>query len=138
MSKMIVLLIILLSACGGAGATAPKAERISCTVAYRATVEQGIEQEETISFNEKDSEQSIAFADMVFHAVYSAGGADNERNLRIWVTDATDTVTQSALYQLPVNSGPQNQFIGGHGFTGLNYSYAPDSPAELQFWCEVE
>ncbi len=46
-------------------------------------------------------------------------------------------VSQSTLYQLPPDSGPQNQFGGGHGFTGLNYSYAPDSTAELQYWCAV-
>ncbi|HUV93017.1 MAG TPA: hypothetical protein VMV80_08020 [Anaerolineales bacterium] len=39
---------------------------------------------------------------------------------------------------LPIDSGPQNQFIGGHGFTGLNYSYQPDSGAELQYWCAVK
>jgi hypothetical protein len=47
------------------------------------------------------------------------------------------TVLHSTLYQLPLDSGPQNQFVGGHGFTGLNYSYAPGSTAELQFWCEA-
>ena len=138
MSKMLVLLIVLLSACGSAEASAPKAETISCTAAYRATVEQGIEREEAISFSNTDAEQSIAFADMVFHAAYSAGEADNERDLRVWVTDANDVLLQSTLYQLPIDSGPQNQFVGGHGFTGLNYSYQPDSGAELQYWCEVE
>jgi hypothetical protein len=139
MGKLLVLLIVLLSACGGAEAAAPKAESISCTAAYRASVEQGIEREETILFGGTDSEQSIAFTDMVFHAAYSAGEADNERNMRVWVTDAGETaVYHSTLYQLPINSGPQNQFVGGHGFTGLNYSYQPDSGAELQFWCEAK
>ncbi len=138
MGKILVLLIVLLSACGRAETAAPKAETISCTAAYRTTVEQGIEREETISFRDTDAEQSIVFTDMVFHAAYSAGEADNERNLRVWVTDVSETaVYQSTLYQLPINSGPQDQFVGGHGFTGLNYSYQPDSGAELQFWCEV-
>lgn len=75
---------------------------------------------------------------MMFHATYSTGEADNERALQVWVTDGEGTtVYQSTLYQLPIDSGPQNQFIGGHGFTGLNYSYTPNSSAELQFWCEV-
>ncbi len=154
MSKYFVFLIILLSACGGAETAVPKVETISCTAAYRASVEQGIEREEMIVFGDTDSEQSIPFTDMVFHAAYSAGEADNERNLRVWVTaspllsssagetpalsDAETAVYHSTLYQLPLNSGPQNQFVGGHGFTGLNYSYQPDSGAELQFWCEAK
>ena len=152
--KFLVFLLVLLSACGGTEATIPKAETISCTAAYRATVEQGIEREETILFSDTDSEQSIAFTDMVFHAAYSTEEADNERNMRVWVTDASPllntgtgetsalsdaevAVYHATLYQLPINSGPQNQFVGGHGFTGLNYSYQPDSGAELQFWCEA-
>ena len=141
MRKSIILLVFLLVACGGAEAeaVAPKAETIVCTVAYRPSVSQPIEREEMITFTDNDAEQTIAFDEMTFHAAYSAGEADNERNLRVWVTDAEDetAVYQVALYQLPVNSGPQNQFVGGHGFTGLNYSYQPDSTAEMQFWCEV-
>jgi hypothetical protein len=139
MRKLLLFLLVLLAACSGAEASAPKAETISCTAAYRASVEQGVEREETILFGDTDSEQSIPFTDMVFHAAYSAGESDNERNLRVWVTDVGDTaVFHTTLYQLPINSGPQNQFVGGHGFTGLNYSYQPDSGAELQFWCEAK
>lgn len=136
MGKLLILLIVLLSACGSVDVTVPKAETISCTAAYRASVEQGIEREETISFSNADSEQSFAFAEMTFHAAYSAGEADNERNLRVWVTDSDDALLNTTLYQFDIDSGPQNQFVGGHGFTGLNYSYAPNSTAELQFWCE--
>lgn len=147
MRRYFVFLIVLLSACGGAETAVPKAETISCTAAYRASVAQGIEREETILFSDTDSEQSIVFSDMVFHAAYSAGEADNERNMRVWVTGGGETpapseaetaVYHATLYQLPLNSGPQNQFVGGHGFTGLTYSYQPESGAELQFWCEAK
>jgi len=147
MGKFLVFLIVLLTACGGAEAAVPKAETISCTAAYRASVQQGIEREETIMFGDTDSQQSIPFTDMVFHATYNAGEADRERNMRVWVTGASPSLSSSTdetavyhstLYQLPRNSGPQNQFVGGHGFTGLNYSYQPDSAAELQFWCEAK
>ncbi|MCB8975936.1 MAG: hypothetical protein H6657_00725 [Ardenticatenaceae bacterium] len=151
MRKLMVFwgLILILAACGGEAETAPsassgqaippKAEQIICTAAYRSSVEVGIEREETLTFSDVDDEQSIAFADMTFHAAYRTGAADNERNLRVWVTDAADTaVYHTTLFQLVPNSGPQDQFVGGHGFTGLNYSYAPDSTAELQYWCAVE
>ena len=136
--------ILLLSACGASGessATAqpPRAERITCHAAYRASVEQGIEREETLTFADEEAEQSVAFADQTFHAAYRSGEMDNERALRLWVTaGAPETVYQSQLYQLPSDSGPQNQFVGGHGFTGLNYSYHPASGSEMQFWCAVE
>jgi hypothetical protein len=131
--------LFLLVACSGTPTTAPKAETITCTVAYRADITGSIEQEEAITFTDSDDEQSVAFADMMFHAAYSTGEADNERTLRVWVTDGEDLgIYQSHLYQLSPDSGPQNQFVGGHGFTGLNYSYAPDSSAELQFWCATD
>jgi hypothetical protein len=138
MRKFWILLGLLLAACSSGATAAQKAESITCTAAYRANVSQSIEKEESLTFTDSDAEQMIAFTDMLFHTAYSAGEADNERNLRVWVTDAGDTaVYQSILYQLPIDSGPQNQFVGGHGFTGLNYSYAPDASAELQFWCEA-
>lgn len=134
----ILLLGLLLAACGG-GETdvAPKAEQIVCTAAYRSSVEVGIEREETLTFTDADAEQSVAFAEMTFHAAYRAGVADNERNLRVWVTGSEDALLHSTLFQLSPDSGPQDQFVGGHGFTGLNYSYVPDSTAELQYWCAV-
>ncbi len=136
MRKSLILCGLLLASCSSGETAVHKAESITCTAAYRSSVEQGIEREETITFVDGDDEQSIPFTDMVFHATYSVGELDNERALRLWVTDAAETaVFQSTLYQLPPDSEPQNQFVGGHGFTGLNYSYAPDSAAELQFWC---
>ena len=136
MWKFLILCGLLLTACSGGETAVPKAENITCTAAYRSSVTVGIEREETIAFADSDDEQSIPFTDMVFHAAYSAGEMDNERALRVWETDISETaVAQSTLYQLSPDSGPQNQFVGGHGFTGLNYSYAPDSTAELQYWC---
>ena len=111
---------------------------ITCTIAYRANTTQPIEREEHLTLTNSDLEQSIAFTDMVFHAAYRTGKGDNERSLRLWVTDVNETtIYQSQLYQLDPGAGPQNQFQGGHGFTGLNYSYHPTSQAEMQFWCEA-
>ncbi|MCB9007309.1 MAG: hypothetical protein H6656_08125 [Ardenticatenaceae bacterium] len=132
-------MVLILAACGGGGETAvpAKAQQISCTAAYRSSVQVGIEREETLTFTDADAEQSVAFADLIFHAAYHTGAADNERNLRVWVTDSNDDLLHATLYQLETSSGPQNQFVGGHGFTGLTYSYHPTSGAEMQFWCEA-
>ena len=135
----LIMVGLLLVACGGDGETAvPLANSIVCTAAYRSSVEVGIEGEETLTFTDVDDEQSVVFTEMTFHAAYDAGGADNERNLRVWVTGASDSVLHSTLFQLETDSGPQNQFVGGHGFTGLNYSYTPGSNAELQYFCTVD
>ena len=139
---VLLLSALFLTACGGTetNSTQPaKSASIVCTVAYRPDVSQPIEREETLTFGDADAEKSVAFDDMVFHAAYSAGELDNERALRLWVTGSEETaVYQTQLYQLPIDSGPQNQFIGGHGFTGLSYSYHPASSAEMQFWCTAE
>ncbi len=115
-----------------------KAGKIECHAAYRASVTVPIEREETITFTDSDAQQSISFADLDWHAQYGTGELDGERGLVLWVT-ATGQPDRliSQLYQLPLESGPQNQFRGGHGFTGLNYAYHPESGAELQYWCEA-
>jgi len=33
---------------------------------------------------------------------------------------------------------PENEFAGGHGFTGLTYVFDPDSPADVQYFCVAE
>jgi hypothetical protein len=142
MRKVIGLLFVLMMvACGNTSDTPDtpdaKAEMIVCTAAYRSSVSSPIEREESLTFEDADAEQSLTFADLVFYAAYDAGEGDNERTLRTWVMAINGSITyNSQLYQLSLDSGPENQFIGGHGFTGLNYTYHPTSAAELQFWCE--
>ena len=50
---------------------------------------------------------------------------------------STGKLIEETLFQLDRQKGPLNQFVGGHGFTGLHYVYAPDSAAELQYWCSA-
>jgi len=137
---IILLCTLTLLSCSGGNSTPPaKASDIACTAAYRSSVSGPIEREETITFADTDAEQALTFNDLVFHAAYATGEMNNERSLRTWVTALDESVIyNSQLYQLPLDSGPSNQFVGGHGFTGLNYSYHPDSLAELQFWCEAQ
>ncbi len=144
MRKIWIALILFLTACQSGqvdkgSVPSPKAASISCTAAYRSNPDRQIEREESITFVDQRSEMTIIFADMVFNAAYYAGEADNERNLRVWVSpEDSDDVILTQLYQLEQNSGPINQFVGGHGFTGLNYIYHPESGAEMQYWCSSE
>lgn len=41
----------------------------------------------------------------------------------------------SALYQYGDGGGLRQNFVGGHGFTGLHYVY--HGGAMLQFWCQA-
>jgi len=139
--SIVLLFVLMLVACSSAETAPPaKASAIVCTAAYRSSVSAPIEREETLSFSDADAEQSLTFTDLVFHAAYTTGENDNERALRTWVTATADEsfIYNVQLYQLPLDSGPDNQFVGGHGFTGLNYTYHPTSLAELQFWCETQ
>ena len=136
-----VAILVLVAGCtndSSTGEAPAKAANIVCHAAYRASVTVPIEREETITFTDSDAQQSISFTDLDWHAQYGTGELDGERALRLWVTEAgRPDMLISQLYQLPLKSGPENQFRGGHGFTGLNYAYHPVSPAELQFWCET-
>ena len=137
MRKLFLLMGFLLVSCGGLAETAvPRAASITCHTAYRSGVSRPIEREESLTFADEDAQQTITFSDLALHAQYGTGAGDQERALRLWVTAPGETAEYtSQLYQLPLDSGPANQFIGGHGFTGLNYVYHPQSGAELQFWC---
>jgi hypothetical protein len=42
----------------------------------------------------------------------------------------------SWLFQLSTSSPPKNQFVGGHGFTGLVYLTHPTKEGDYQFMCE--
>ena len=142
----LVLLVgsILLTSCSSSFGTeqgsvaVSKAEAIVCTAAYRADVGTSNLREESLTLLDANDRQSIVFDELTFTAEYASGELDRERTLRTWVTTNTspDELT-TQLYQLPLDAGPQNQFVGGHGFTGLNYIYHPETRAELQFWCEA-
>lgn len=130
--------IALLPACTPTPTASPRATSISCHTAYRSSPNIAIEHEDSIIFDDSDERRAAPYADLTFHAQYSSGEMNRERTLRLWVTEAGQTAELfSQLYQLPQNSGPQNQFIGGHGFTGLNYTHHPTTEAELQYWCNA-
>jgi hypothetical protein len=131
-------IVIFLGGCGETAETAPKAELVTCHTAYRGSTGRPIEREDMLVFTDDDEQQKLSYDELVFNAQYSSGELDRERTLRLWVTERgeSDPIIMH-LYQLPLDSGPQNQFVGGHGFSGLIYVTDPVSKAELQFWCET-
>jgi hypothetical protein len=144
MRKSIIGLLVLLCLAGcSQGLTqasqiegTPVPLNIDCHTAYRSSVTVEIEREELISVS-ADSDQVTAFGDLEFHLQYTDGSEAWEgRTLRLAVSEAgADQELTAQLYQLSKRAIPYNQFEGGHGFTGLVYSYHPNSGAELQYWC---
>lgn len=131
-------LVLVLVSCVGA-ADPPKAAAIVCHTAYRVSQSEPLTPEDTMRFDDEDATQSIPYIYLELHGQYSTGKTDGERALRLWVTPSgEEQVIVSQLFQLPPDSGPSDQFNGGHGFTGLTYAYDPASGAELQYWCEAE
>jgi hypothetical protein len=131
-----VLLVFVSSACSDE--TQGRAATMVCNTAYRVSTAETLTEPDQLRFEDEDSTQSMPYIYLELHAQYSTGRGDGERSLRLWVTPtAADNILVSHLFQLPDDTGPENQFLGDHGFTGLNFAYDPVSGAELQYWCEA-
>jgi hypothetical protein len=116
-----------------------KATVIVCSTAYRVSTSEPLTEVDSLRLQDQDSTQSMPYIYLELHAQYMSGQADGERALRLWVTPTgEEDVIVSQLFQLSPDAGPDDQFRGGHGFTGLAYAYDPVSGAELQYWCETE
>lgn len=114
------------------------AVEIECHVAYRVATTEPLTEVHSFWLGNGDSTRSVPYIYLELHAEYASGADGSERSLRLWVTPtAEDDVIVTQLFQLSKDDGLVNQFLGGHGFTGLTYAYDPVSGAELQYWCEA-
>jgi hypothetical protein len=57
------------------------------------------------------------------------------RSFSISIYDEAGTVGNVALYQLQTGARPLNEFVGDHGFTGLNWVRDPASGETVQYAC---
>ena len=128
-------LIMLLVGCSGPEESLVVEEAITCHAAYRSSAGP-IERETLLSLDKSGMSSDTTFSDMALQALYSRGEGEGGRALALRVTTVeSELLIASQLYQFAPGIAPQNEFIGGHGFTGLNYAYHPASGAELQYWC---
>lgn len=109
---------------------------IDCRVFYRPSVTETLS-ESAVTLTTSGDHEIIEFDDMEFSAQYWDDQFEG-RSLLISVAspDTGDEVVRQ-LYQMDRGKSLINQFIGGHGFTGLIYVYHPSSTAELQCFCEA-
>ena len=126
---LLVAVGVLLVACrpspegSGAGSAAPVS--VECQVFYRVTLA-------------ADGDRgAVEHDDLRFDAQYRADEYEGH-SLSISVSDqdSGDELVRQ-LYQIDRAKGLVNQFVGGHGFTGLVYVYHPGTPAEMQYFCLV-
>jgi hypothetical protein len=131
-----VLLLAGLSACGEQTAMPYP---LTCHTTYRPNTSAPIEHEDQLALTQLTiNPLTRRYADLSFHAQYlSEQGTSPSLNLFVTLPNSSERLT-SILYQLPQATAPANQFVGGHGFTGLHYVYHPSSGAELQFWCVAD
>ena len=80
-------------------------------------------------------DRSVSSGAFRFRVLYNDDRYDGRSLLTYVYSTSSGKLIEQSLFQLDRQKGPVNQFIGGHGFTGLHYVYAPDSAAELQYVC---
>lgn len=111
---------------------------ITCHLFYRDSQAVPPGPETTLILKQHGDRESASFEMMEFSVRYLDDQFEG-RSLFIAVNDADGGQQLSGqLYQMDRQQGTQNQFQGGHGFTGLAYIYHPDTGAELQYFCEVQ
>jgi len=109
---------------------------ITCHTAYRAGVGVPIGGEDVFVLAQPGAQNRAVYKDLELLALYSSGEGEGGRALALRVTPVgSDQPLTAQLYQFAPGVAPQNEFLGGHGFTGLGYAYHPASGAELQYWC---
>lgn len=129
---------------GSSGFAAAGAEGgVRCTYAYRASNEvmegqtgdepdfQLVERSLSVGLDEDASE---LLGELTFAVSYDVDEFEGD-SISISAADGQAQVL-SILYQLS-DGLPQNQFVGGHGFTGLLYFTHPTAGGDYQAFCEA-
>ncbi len=83
--------------------------------------------------------QKVTFGGFDFQALYN-DEPETGRSLQLIVTPivkpgVNNLPIASQVYSLKSGQVPRNQFLSGHGFTGLNTIYNPKDFSELQYSC---
>lgn len=112
-------------------------ESIHCQFFYRSSERKSHELKQGVTLK-KNTPVKIKQGEFRITASYMDYEGDSP-GLIITVKHATTGKKLShTLYQFESLSNLRNEFSGGHGFTGLHYIYAPNSEAELQYFCTIE
>jgi hypothetical protein len=134
---LILILLFLLSGCSSAGSGNAVLGDINCHVSYRPSAGESLVESPLLTLSADGDSESIPFEALEFRAQFLSDAFEGQ-SLSIVVTDSgTQREITRALYQIDPKLGLSNQFVGGHGFTGLAYVFHPKSEAEMQYFCDV-
>lgn len=113
-------------------------DEITCEASYRPSPGASF-QDSQLSLPTVSEQGSVTasaeFDDMRIEATFLSDAGEG-KSLSIVVTDPnTDAELTRGLYQLDPQAGLRDQFVGGHGFTGLAYVFHPSGDSEIQYFC---
>lgn len=119
-------------------------ERIDCHVAYNPQ-RPGRTVDLSVAAAEGRQSDRVRFRQMTMRITYFDDGFESPAFNAIVKSTGEKEAISARLYQFERTGGqesappkrPANEFVGGHGFTGLAYEFDPDSSAELQYYCEA-
>jgi len=117
---------------------APDFGTLVCEVFYRPSPGSGMQSPPPLIFKGGNDSQSIQFDDLAFEARFQDDEFEGRTLSTIVTALETGVEISRVLYQFDPQNPVENQFIGGHGFTGLNYVFHPTTTAEIQYFCRVE
>ena len=132
---------LALTGCGdekSAGATqSPESFSITCKIFERSSVESSKMRSRTLNLGPKTGTKSVTVGDFKARAQFSADEFEGRAlDFFVFAKGESEPITQ-AKYQFDDKDAPVNQFVGGHGFSGLVYVNHPTTGAELQYFCET-
>lgn len=123
-----------LAGCGSGDGTEVKLpERISCRVSVQPPVGRRVER--TVAVTRARGVDFRVAGQKFRAALFSEGAAAAESLSFVIALEDGGHDLASGLYQFGPDT--QNQFAGGHGFTGLVRWVDPESGAEVQYFCRV-
>jgi hypothetical protein len=106
---------------------------IDCSLSY-----QGVPQDVRLVANNPEGAGEDVFVNISDTLGFFGEYRDDEfegRSLRVSVRTGEDVQIFTSLYQLDRTQRPVNEFLGDHGFTGLNAVKDPANSENLQFAC---
>ena len=131
--------VMLLTGCGengAAGADTPSEFSITCRAFARPDVETSTMQARTVKLGPQGGDRSVTLGDFRLRARFVSDEFEGKAlDVYVYPKGERDPITQGK-YQFDDLDPPANQFIGGHGFTGLIYAMHPETDAELQYFCK--
>ena len=138
----VLLLSVLLLGCASTKTESrdrsSDAYTLTCEVFYRSDPGQGLEAAAPIIFTGGNEQKEYAFENMAFEAQLQDDQFEGRALYTAVINLETGDEISRQLFQFDPKNPVENQFVGGHGFTGLNYVFHPVSSAEMQYFCRVE